>query len=458
MAGSIAVREFEKIFCGDRTERLDTPCLSSQAYKNLRSAILDEESGEIGKVFSIRSKNGKEYIVAANYVGTVQTADGTTIDILPKIYTVPVGEGPDSEAQICGLKESKTVLLNMLRHFRDDSGISFQVANLESSSNFPILEIYISTYLKELERLLAHGIRNNYVPTEAKSNVLKGKLLMKQQVVQEAFDKSKFCVRYNAFLADIPQNRIIVSTLKLLEGVTHNSLNKTRIQSALARLDGICESQNVSRDIILSSDSNRLFSEYKLLLLWSELFLRNQSFTSFSGKYINQALLFPADKLFESFIVYLVKKYFSDDYEIYPQDNRHYLIEEHNGHSLFRIRPDIFLRRRDTADINLPGRIIIDTKWKRIDQNKVKGYNIDQHDLYQMYAYGKKYQDSDAVPKLILLYPYCDSFMATLPLFVYDVQEGSGNLKVMVSSFNLSVPGEYESLLRALINSSTTSG
>lgn len=452
MASSIAVREFEKLYSGDRTERLDKAYLSSKAYQNLRSAILEDGADDIGKVFSLRSKNGVEYITAANYVGTVQTSDGTMIDILPKIYTVPVNKKPDSEAQVCSIDESKTVLLNMLNHYKDDSGLSFQLSHLASSSHFPILETYITAYLTEVETLLAHGIRSNFVQTEGKLSVLKGKLILTRQAVQDAVDKSKFCVRYNAFMPDIPQNRIIVSTLKLLEGLTHNAANKTRIQSALVRLDGVSGSQNINKDLALSSNANRLFSEYALILMWSERFLKGHSFISYSGKYINHAMLFPAEKLFESFIVYLIKRYLSEDYDIYPQDNRHFLIEEHDGRSLFRIRPDIFLKRRDTANAALPESIIIDTKWKRIDQHKVTGYNIDQQDLYQMYAYGRKYQDADVVPKLILLYPYCDSFMATLPLFVYDLQKDTPNLKVLVSSFNLSDPREYDSILQALIN------
>ncbi|MBS3768573.1 MAG: hypothetical protein KGY75_10700, partial [Candidatus Cloacimonetes bacterium] len=50
--------------------------------------------------------------------------------------------------------------------------------------------------------------------------------------------------------------------------------------------------------------------------------------------------------------------------------------------------------------------IILDTKWKNLT-NKGKTYGISQSDIYQMYAYGKKYNN---VNKIYLIYPYNDEF------------------------------------------------
>ncbi|HLK97107.1 MAG TPA: hypothetical protein VK364_05010, partial [Hymenobacter sp.] len=43
-------------------------------------------------------------------------------------------------------------------------------------------------------------------------------------------------------------------------------------------------------------------------------------------------------------------------------------------------------------------------------------YAIEQADLYQLYAYGKKYAADD----LFLIYPASDTFQVPLPVFVYD--------------------------------------
>ena len=44
------------------------------------------------------------------------------------------------------------------------------------------------------------------------------------------------------------------------------------------------------------------------------------------------------------------------------------------------------------------------TKWKRLIDSERKNYGISQPNMYQMYAYSKKYQ----TPKIWLLYPVND--------------------------------------------------
>lgn len=51
--------------------------------------------------------------------------------------------------------------------------------------------------------------------------------------------------------------------------------------------------------------------------------------------------------------------------------------------------------------------MIMDTKWKRLFDDPGKNYGISQADMYQMYAYSKKYQDKETgeCPEVWLLYP-----------------------------------------------------
>ena len=53
---------------------------------------------------------------------------------------------------------------------------------------------------------------------------------------------------------------------------------------------------------------------------------------------------------------------------------------------------------------------ILDTKWKALSDNERNNYDISQADMYQMFAYSKKYARSDAEfvgnsPDVWLLYP-----------------------------------------------------
>lgn len=45
--------------------------------------------------------------------------------------------------------------------------------------------------------------------------------------------------------------------------------------------------------------------------------------------------------------------------------------------------------------------LILDTKWKHLSEDRYKHYGVAQADIYQMFAYSRKY----GVKEVILLYP-----------------------------------------------------
>ena len=98
------------------------------------------------------------------------------------------------------------------------------------------------------------------------------------------------------------------------------------------------------------------------------------------------AILFPMERIFEDYVGYLMKTY-ADGHEIKTQDKSYYLVSNHKDKNKFRLKPDIVA----TNEINNE-QLIFDTKWKLLDESKEKkNYNISQSDMYQLYAYGKKY-------------------------------------------------------------------
>ena len=60
--------------------------------------------------------------------------------------------------------------------------------------------------------------------------------------------------------------------------------------------------------------------------------------------------------------------------------------------------------------------IVLDTKWKIVDNQK-NNYGLLQSDLYQIYAYGKKYNSND----IYLIYPKSKNFKFSIDIpFKYD--------------------------------------
>ena len=138
---------------------------------------------------------------------------------------------------------------------------------------------------------------------------------------------------------------------------------------------------------------DRTTKDYDMVMRWSRVFLLNKSFTTFSGGHNARALLFPMEKVFESYVAQQLKKVIMPlNWEISTQDKGFYLFDSPQQ---FALRPDIVITRDDGS------KIILDTKWKSLIDKPRANYGISQADMYQMYAYSKKYE----TPEIWLLYP-----------------------------------------------------
>lgn len=449
---TIITYEFATIYIEGQAHLEGETPLKESTFNNLWNFILSNKStSDTDTIMSLHTRGGRRYIRTGRFVGTILTKDGATIEILPKIYKV--GGKQEKDKDIC-----RKVFLNMLRHFTQAKAKSFQNASLETKKNFPILEVYISNYLTAVEKLIITGIKKDYCEVSENQRFLKGKLNITKQITRNKSNKTLFSVQYNKYIEDIPQNRIIVTTLRKLINYCHSTTNKTQIYSLLAVLDNIPSSNDIESDVRKASISNRMFSLYSMIIKWSTQFLLNRGFTNFSGDCINQSLLFQAEKLFEDFVAYLFKKY-APTYNINAQNNKYFLVDRHNNKGMFRLIPDIVIdtdEKKEDYEC-----IIVDTKWKTIDSSRPDShYLIDMKDMYQLYAYGQKYRQGqseavgiDVIPKLVLVYPYSEKFTEKLPEFIYeDIREKIG-LRLMVVPIDLTNPASYEKQIHNIIHS-----
>ena len=144
------------------------------------------------------------------------------------------------------------------------------------------------------------------------------------------------------------------------------------------------------------------------------------------------------ERVFEDYVAYGLRTYWPNADEVRVQESSVHLVEEHVGIPKFRLRPDIIIRHNDRV-------FILDTKWKQVNgqesrENGVTGsYGIEQSDLYQLFAYGKKYAADD----LFLIYPANETFHKPLPVFAYDA---TTRLHVVPFDLSNSLAGEVEKL------------
>ncbi|MEI7526512.1 MAG: McrC family protein [Mariniphaga sp.] len=380
--------------------------LDSKSFENLKCFVAEnsDPGSEIESAFSYNRQKGKDFIRVKNYVGVIETRNGTTIEILPKIYTA------QKDDTITATNESRSILLSMLRTLHDSPFKTIDKAHI-NATRMPVLEVFISMFLKEVESIVTRGIKHFYANSEENQKFLKGRLLFSEQIKLNSTRADRFFVRFDEFKANIPHNRILKSALSYVEKKSRSTKNKSQIIALLTLFEEVEYSKNITLDLSKLNGHNRLFNYYGTALTWSRLFLEGKSFTSYKGKNLNTAILFPMEILFESYVAHKLKKQYPE-LKITTQDRQHFLLTDLLlKQSKFRIRPDLVV-------ITSHGLIIADTKWKIIDHNlSGKNYLITQADMYQLYAYAKKYESNH----LILIYPECETFTKEL-LFQYDNQ------------------------------------
>jgi 5-methylcytosine-specific restriction enzyme subunit McrC len=412
------IKEFGVITTGSSDNPFSSGKLEIDAasFKSLANFIEENQNqDDFDKAFSIYQKKGTRFIKVKNYVGVIETKEGVIIEILPKTFIGKSGEEANKE-------DSKKLLLTMLRTLKNSPFINLNIAHLKEQKNFPILEVFISAYLTELSNLLSKELRGDYITIEDNTRFLKGKLLLKDHIKKNSYNKSNFFCQFDEFNTNIPPNKLIKSTLLKLNKISSLNINKKIITKSLQYFELVEKSINIDSDISYCNSRYRGFNNYGNLINWSEIFLRNKSFTNFHGKSINQAILFPMEKLFESYIGHLIKK-FCAGFSIKTQDKRYYLVSQKNNHGdtdyskqKFQLKPD-FVINRDVPEMEF----IIDTKWKILNSDSKK-YDIKEADIYQMHAYGKRYQNArvdKSAPRLALIYPLNPSFQEQLPQFTY---------------------------------------
>lgn len=426
--------------------------LPEKEFENLWNFLLFENSKhDLDQVFRLCQKSrNRRFIKTQKYVGTIQTNDGTVIEILPKIYK-------NTGQQLEDVEKCKRIFLRMLSSMKSIKAKSFQNASIGTCKNFPLLEVYIRNFATSVEELLRLGLTKGYNTCRSNNKYLKGRLIVNKQIEKNLIDKSRFYIEYKEFTENNPHNRVLVTVLKYLSKVTREPSNSSKISTLLARLSDIPSSENILKDLTIAKTPNRLFSHYSDVISQGEQILKGNGFTSFSGSFVNQSLLFPAEKVFEDFVANQFKKHLKR-FNVSSQHRKYFLVDRHgNMGSRFSLRPDIVAESKNQDDFEC---IILDTKWKSIDSTMPsKDYLIDMKDMYQLYAYGRKYgehlsssYDTEIIPYLVLIYPCTEKFTAPLDDFEYESITRDYGLKLKVVPFDLASEN-YETEVLNIINS-----
>lgn len=393
----ITVREFQDIsedtifdvFYEKRKNSKDLALsLSKQIFKDLKEFIYlsanQEDTSEITKFFKIQMKRGREVITPQNYVGVISISDKIQIEILPKIRLLQDDD-----------KKLRKIFLRMLEstlNFENKHSL-FNDANLQEE-NISIFEVLIAMYLEQANNLVKVGLKSDYISREDNLNFFKGKFLVSQHLKVNSFRKDRFYMSFDEFQKDRPENRLIKSTIHKLKKLTKSYNNERLANRLLSDFDEVSFSKNYFFDFS-QVKLDRNMNGYRELLEWSKIFLNDKGVSTFSGNSKVTSLLFPMEKLFESYVSQQMAKLYKDK-RVISQVGKGYLFDVPR---LYQLRPDIYIKNRNFNSKDKE--IILDTKWKLLKKLRSNNYGISQADMYQMYVYSQKYDVDD----IYLLFP-----------------------------------------------------
>ena len=379
--------------------------------------------GNYRPVFSL--KNNRLY--AQNYVGIIETRRRTVLEILPK---VDLAEGEDTEKT-----ETKRVFFKMLRSWRGLKSLAqFNESHIDAVRSFNMLEVFVHLFLNNLVLLTQRGgLARHYQPEEGNLPCLRGRILFPQHIRENSANRARFYVGYDEFNANRPANRLIHSTIHKLIGFVRQPRNQQLLHQLRIFFSDIPQSVNLESDWDQHRHRmDRSTQHYGAVMQWVGLFLFDHGLTTFAGKHVNQALLFPMWEVFEDFVAACFRRY-QQQFSVREQGPQKSLASI-EGEGVFYMKPDICLMSGDKT------KFILDTKWKRINEDSdYPKHGISQADMYQLFAYGKKY----SCKQVALVYPKTEQFQKklrykfdeelSLSCFPFDVNNPEDSVETMLN-------------------------
>lgn len=329
-----------------------------------------------GKYFNV----GFRKIIFKSYVGVIQ-AGNRVIEVLPKA---------DRHADIKDACKWQRALLDMLKMAGYIKLNQTGEASLHTRNN-NLMDIYLYTFLKEVDALVHAGLVKKYRRFRANQTSLKGKLLIEKQLKHNLIHQERFYTEHTVYDRDNIFNAVLKTALDIIRDTTTNNSIKQEVTKLTLYFDGITAWQGNPSDLDKVKPDRKTIA-YRYALDLAKMIILNYNPDMKAGKQSILSLLFNMNLLFEKFVFHLLKREesnFSNNALAVTAQNS-VLFWAHKT-----IRPDIMIRFRKDGDVN-ENNVIIDTKWKIADE----GYPSD-NDLKQMFTYNIQFNSGHAV----LLYP-----------------------------------------------------
>ena len=419
------IREYEQFRIGHGLDKRDLDDLKAFAQDN--SHPIPEHGYRPVLNFG---RSGRLH--ASNYVGMITTKRGTVVEILPKIDL--------GEAASAGHEQTRGAFLTMLRSYR---GLKM-AANLPPSAirtlqRFPMLEVFVRLFLENVGLLVQGGLGRRYVATQENLPFLHGRIAFPHHLRENQIDRSRFYVEHDELSPNRPANRLIRTTLDRLSPIVRNEQNRRLLADLQPAFSAVPTTTSPRADW-RSHSIDRSMRHYGRVMRWVDLFLFNRGLATWSGRHVDQSLLFPMEEVYEDFVTHSFRRHQAEFQVVAQGPSEH--IASIGGKPVFAMKPDISLRKPSNTV-----RFILDAKWKHIAKGEASPiHDIASGDLYQLYAYGKRYE----CRAVALVYPRSGGFSSAFTARFFD------GLKLICLPFDVASPATSKSSVRCALRTLAT--
>jgi 5-methylcytosine-specific restriction enzyme subunit McrC len=261
-------------------------------------------------------------------------------------------------------------LFFLLGYARDPKGWQTSTVGFEADDD--LVAAIAQGFVRQAERALQRGVLHGYVERDDALTVLRGRLRTSEQIARRHGLPLPLEVRYDEFVDDIAENRILRTAAQALAGLPRVPDEVAgRLRRLVARLD--------TARLIRRGESRptwtptRLNARYVPALRLAELILDASSIEHRPGDVASSGFLVDTWRAFEDFVGVALREALATYQGSLELQDRGYFLDVAKQ---VRLRPDMVWRSA--------GRVaaVLDAKYK-IENEK----GVPDSDLYQMLAY-----------------------------------------------------------------------
>lgn len=330
----------------------------------------------------------------SQYVGVIQVGK-LTIEILPKADNLKNNHAKWHKGLIGMLKVCRYLKLEG----STEANLKLQNANL--------LDLYIYTFLKEVELLLHQGLIKKYRLVQENSSALSGSLQFQKHISKNLVHKERFYIQHQTYDKVHLLHQILQAALSIIPTISSNNDLQDKIGRILLAFPKLPK-RKINAPLFETIHLDRKTLHYQKALDLAKLLLLNFNPDLKSGQTNVLAILFDMNRLFEEYLFRILKK--KKGIVVKAQRSKYFWENK-------KIRPDIVLIKDGQT-------FVLDAKWKMLQTAKPS-----DADLKQMYVY---HQYWDALTTL-LVYPKTNNLETISGKFRSPIQGTAENKQTKLS-------------------------